>query len=264
MRGSHERARSKNNRIFRAPWSGPPHRRPEVPSPQVPEHPSEGRTEVQDRARETRKVLLKSAAHLFIERGYAGTSVNDISDHSGKTSGAIYFHYSSKEKLALAVIREQFATWPQFAAPYAAPGIPPLEKLVILSFGVARFLSEDVVARAGARLWAERHAIKAAVPTPFGAWALAVTRLLAQARTRGELAAEVEPSTAAVSLVYSFFGLCTLADEMPGGRNWRDRLDQWWLLMLTSLQADPEPAALLARARVRIPASPEDTAPRHV
>lgn len=215
---------------------------------------------MQDRARTTRKVLLESAAHLFVERGYSGTSVNDISDHSGRTSGAIYFHYSSKEKLALAVVREQFATWPQLAAAYARPGIPPLEKLVGLSFRVAESLSEDVVARAGARLWAERRTIEADVPTPFDAWSVAATRLLAQARTRGELAEGVEPSAAAVTLVCAFFGLCTLTDEMPGGRNWRERLDQWWMLVLRFLQANPDPAALLARARGRIAARQEDPA----
>ncbi|MFJ2706567.1 ScbR family autoregulator-binding transcription factor [Streptomyces sp. NPDC087428] len=211
---------------------------------------------MQDRAHATRKALLESAAHLFVERGYAGTSVNDISDHSGKTSGAIYFHYSSKEQLALAVVREQFSTWPQLAAPYASPDMPPLEKLIVLSFGIARSLNEDVVARAGARLWAERRGIEAAVPTPFDAWALSVTRLLAEARTRGELAPGVEPSAAAVTLVCAFYGLCTLADDLPGGRDWRERLDHWWLLILKSLQADPDPAALLARARARIPAQP--------
>ncbi|MFC5954807.1 ScbR family autoregulator-binding transcription factor [Streptomyces pratens] len=215
---------------------------------------------MQDRARATRKVLLESAAHLFVERGYAGTSVNDISDHSGRTSGAIYFHYSSKEKLALAVVREQFATWPQLASVYSRPGIPPLEKLVGLSFRVAESLSEDVVARAGARLWAERRTIEADVPTPFDAWSVAATRLLAQARTRGELAEGVEPSAAAVTLVCAFFGLCTLTDEMPGGRNWRERLDQWWTLVLRFLQANPDPAALLARARMRIAARPEGPA----
>ncbi|MFD3734233.1 ScbR family autoregulator-binding transcription factor [Streptomyces sp. NPDC058632] len=218
---------------------------------------------MQDRARATRKVLLESAAHLFVERGYAGTSVNDISDHSGRTSGAIYFHYSSKEKLALAVVREQFATWPQLDAVYARPGVPPLEKLVGLSFRVAQSLSEDVVARAGARLWAERRTIEADVPTPFDAWSVAATRLLAQARTRGELAEGVEPSAAAVTLVCAFFGLCTLTDEMPGGRNWRERLDQWWMLVLRFLQADPDPAALLARARAGMPAQREDPAPCH-
>ncbi|MFS0697927.1 ScbR family autoregulator-binding transcription factor [Streptomyces nitrosporeus] len=214
---------------------------------------------MQDRARATRKMLLESAAHLFVERGYTGTSVNDISDHSGKTSGAIYFHYSSKEKLALAVVREQFATWPQLTARYAAPDVPPLEKLVALSFEVARSLSEDVVARAGARLWAERRTIEAAVPTPFDAWARATTRLLVQARRRGELAEGIEPSATAVTLVCAFFGLCTLADEMPGAPGWGERLDQWWLLTLTSLQATPEPAALLARARV--PARPKEPVP---
>ncbi|WTI84238.1 TetR/AcrR family transcriptional regulator [Streptomyces sp. NBC_00726] len=203
-------------------------------------------------------MLLESAAHLFVERGYAGTSVNDISDHSGKTSGAIYFHYSSKEKLALAVVREQFASWPQLAAAYAAPGVPPLEKLVALSFRVARSLGEDVVARAGARLWAERRTIGAPVPTPFGAWTLACARLLAQARTRGELAAGVEPSAAAVALVCGFFGHCTLTDEMPDRWGRPERLEQWWRLALASLQAEPDPAGLLARARARIPAQADD------
>lgn len=215
---------------------------------------------MQERARATRKVVLESAAHLFVARGYAGTSVNDISDHSGRTSGAIYHHYSSKEKLALAVVREQFATWPELAAAYAAPGVAPLEKLVALSLRVARSLSEDVVARAGARLWAERCAIEAVVPTPFDSWTVAATRLLAQASLRGELADGVEPSAAAEALVCAFFGLCTLTDEMPGGRDWGERLDQWWMLVLRSLQADPgpDPAALLTRARARIPAPSQD------
>lgn len=216
---------------------------------------------MQDRARATRKSLLESAAHLFIEQGYVRTSINDISDRSGRTSGAIYFHYSSKEKLALAVVREQFAAWPQLTARYTAPGVPPLEKLVALSFDIARALREDVIARAGARLWAERRSIDAAVPAPFAAWTIAVTRLLAEARASGELARGIDPSGTATTLVCAFFGLCTLTDEVAGERELGARLEQWWLLVLHALQARPDPAALLARARgsfsangVRVPA----------
>lgn len=79
---------------------------------------------MQDRARATRRYLLEAAAHLFVEQGYARTSINEISELSGRTSGAVYFHYSSKERLALAVVREQFASWPLLADRYAAPGIP--------------------------------------------------------------------------------------------------------------------------------------------
>ncbi|MFF4244857.1 ScbR family autoregulator-binding transcription factor [Streptomyces sp. NPDC001822] len=216
---------------------------------------------MQDRARTTRRVLLESAAHLFLEQGYVGTSVNDISEHSGRTSGAIYFHYSSKEKLALAVVREQFATWPQLVAPYSAPGTPPLEKLVALSFDIARALSEDTVARAGARLWAERRSIDAAVPAPFDAWVPAVTRLLAEAKGRGELAKGIEPSGTAVTLVCAFFGVCALAEDVPGGLDWDDRLRRWWMLMLHALQSDPEPGALLARARTPLPGQRDEPLP---
>ncbi|NEB66371.1 helix-turn-helix transcriptional regulator, partial [Streptomyces fulvissimus] len=67
---------------------------------------------MQERARATRRSLLEAAALLFAEQGYAGTSVNDISARSGRTSGAVYFHYASKEGLALAVVKDRFATWP--------------------------------------------------------------------------------------------------------------------------------------------------------
>ncbi|MFJ2912503.1 ScbR family autoregulator-binding transcription factor [Streptomyces sp. NPDC087228] len=204
---------------------------------------------MQERARATRRSLLEAAARLFVEQGYARTSINEISDLSGRTSGAVYFHYSSKEKLALAVVREQFAAWPLLAARYAAPGIPPLEKLVALSFDIATALRDDVMTRAGARLWAERRTIDADIPTPFAAWTAAVTRLLAEARAKGELAGDVEPSGAATTLVCAFFGLYNLTDELAEHEELTDRVHRWWLLILKALQARPEPAALVARAR---------------
>ncbi|MEU9319723.1 ScbR family autoregulator-binding transcription factor [Streptomyces sp. NPDC048295] len=203
---------------------------------------------MQDRARATRRSLLESAAHLFVEQGYVRTSINEISDLSGRTSGAVYFHYSSKEKLALAVVREQFAAWPLLADRYATPGIPPLEKLVALSFDIAEALCDDVMTRAGARLWAERRTIDIAIPTPFAVWTTAVTRLLAEARADGELADEIQPSSTATTLVCAFFGLYDLTEEMAEREDFSDRLHRWWLLILKALQARPEPAALVARA----------------
>ncbi|WP_255254275.1 TetR/AcrR family transcriptional regulator, partial [Streptomyces albidoflavus] len=125
---------------------------------------------LQERARATRRSLLEAAALLFAEQGYAGTSVNDISARSGRTSGAVYFHYASKEGLALAVVQHHFATWPGLAARYTDRAEPPLEKLVALSFDIAHALAEDPLARAGARLWAERDTIDAPLPDPFALW----------------------------------------------------------------------------------------------
>lgn len=207
---------------------------------------------LQERARATRRSLLEAAACLFAEQGYAGTSVNDVSARSGRTSGSVYFHYASKEGLALAVVRDRFASWPGLVARYANPAVPPLERLVVLSYEVARALAEDTVTRAGARLWAERDVIEAPLPDPFALWTAAATRLLAQARTAGHLAHGVRPAPTARALVRAFFGLCTLTEALEGPETITHRLTDWWHLTLPSLQRGADPAETVERALAQV------------
>jgi AcrR family transcriptional regulator len=202
---------------------------------------------VQDRAEETRKAVLLAAAHLFFERGYVATSISDISERSGRTSGAVYFHYTNKEQLALAVVKAHFAAWPAMIARHEAASEPALEKLVALSFTVARAFRDDVLVRAGARLWAERRAIDVEMPPPFVDWIATVERMLTRARAEGHLAAGAEPSRDAPTLVAAFFGLHTLSDVLDDRLLIEDRLSNLWLLLLPGLQAIPAPRALLAR-----------------
>jgi AcrR family transcriptional regulator len=196
---------------------------------------------LQERARATRRALLEAAASLFAERGYAGTSVNDISTRSGRTSGSVYFHYASKEGIALAVVQDRFATWPTLAARYADEAVPPLQRLVVLSYDVAHALAGDTVTRAGARLWAERDTIKATIPDPFALWTAAATRLLAQARTTGHLSQHLRPAPTARTLVRTFFGFCSVTEALEGTAIISDRLADWWRLTLPSLQPGPPP-----------------------
>ncbi|MEU4152820.1 ScbR family autoregulator-binding transcription factor [Streptomyces sp. NPDC026659] len=191
---------------------------------------------LQERARATRRSLLEAAAGLFAERGYAGTSVNDISARSGRTSGSIYFHYASKEGIALAVVQDRFANWPELAPRYTDEAVPPMDRLVALSYDIAQSLAEDPVTRAGARLWAERDTINVTLPDPFGLWTAAVTRLLAQARVTGDLAAHVRPARAARALVRAFFGLCSLTEAIEGAATVNDRVADWWQLTLPALR----------------------------
>jgi TetR/AcrR family transcriptional regulator, transcriptional repressor for nem operon len=50
----------------------------------------------------TRQYIIEQAAHLFNQRGYAGTSLQDIMAATGLTKGGIYGHFESKEEIALA------------------------------------------------------------------------------------------------------------------------------------------------------------------
>jgi AcrR family transcriptional regulator len=207
---------------------------------------------LQERARATRRSLLEAAAWLFAEKGYAATSVNDVSARCGRTSGSVYFHYASKERLALAVVRDRFATWPDLAARYANAAVPPLERLVALSYEIALALAEDTLTRAGARLWTERDVIDTPLPDPFGLWNAATTRLLAQARSAGHLVHRVRPAHTARTLVQGFFGLCTLTEALEGPQTVTHRLTDWWHLTLPSLQQGADAAKTVGRARAQV------------
>ncbi|OAA26187.1 transcriptional regulator, tetR family [Frankia sp. EI5c] len=53
---------------------------------------------------DTRTRILAAAVELFVERGYAGTSVRDIAERLGVTKAALYYHFSSKEMILEALI----------------------------------------------------------------------------------------------------------------------------------------------------------------
>ncbi len=59
------------------------------------------------KARATRARLIETAAEAFVEDGYGATSVRDIGERSGMTSGAIYGHFSSKATLLGEAVKQR-------------------------------------------------------------------------------------------------------------------------------------------------------------
>ncbi len=57
------------------------------------------------KARATRARLIETAADAFVDDGYGATSVRDIADRAGLTSGAIYGHFSNKANLLGEAVR---------------------------------------------------------------------------------------------------------------------------------------------------------------
>lgn len=58
----------------------------------------------EERRNETRAALLDAGATLFAERGIAGASVDAIAAAAGRTSGALYDHFGSKDGLLFALL----------------------------------------------------------------------------------------------------------------------------------------------------------------
>lgn len=56
----------------------------------------------------TRERVLTEAADLFYERGFAGTSMRDISERTDLTKSALYYHFASKDALLDALLEPLF------------------------------------------------------------------------------------------------------------------------------------------------------------
>ena len=55
------------------------------------------------KAERTRQFIVETTAGIFNKKGYAGTSLSDLTEATGLTKGSIYGNFKSKEEVAIAV-----------------------------------------------------------------------------------------------------------------------------------------------------------------
>ncbi len=59
------------------------------------------------KTRQTRSLLLQAAETIFVRDGYEGAELGEIAALAGRTKGAIYAQFKSKENIFLALIEER-------------------------------------------------------------------------------------------------------------------------------------------------------------
>ncbi|MCC7464988.1 MAG: TetR/AcrR family transcriptional regulator [Saprospiraceae bacterium] len=60
------------------------------------------------KAERTRQYIVEKTAPVFNERGYAGTSINDLTEATGLSKGSIYGNFENKDEVALAAFDYNF------------------------------------------------------------------------------------------------------------------------------------------------------------
>jgi AcrR family transcriptional regulator len=80
-----------------------------------PATPSGRRAPKGDKRQRTRAALLEAARELVRERGYEGTTLRDVAERAGMTSGAIYGNFKNRDDLFLAL---GLTYWPPIVPRY--------------------------------------------------------------------------------------------------------------------------------------------------
>jgi AcrR family transcriptional regulator len=182
---------------------------------------------VTDRGSETRRRILEVAAEAFAERGYTGTSLSDVLKASGVTKGGFYFHFPSKEALALAALRHKQEQWT--GAVMAAMLRHPrgVDQLAAMVDALCDQHEQDPACRAISRLSCElgdeHPELRPELRTQLTTWMDLVAALIRRGQDEGDIRPEVEPEVAAEVAVESFIGLETVAEVLTGRADLRRR-----------------------------------------
>jgi AcrR family transcriptional regulator len=109
---------------------------------------------------DTRERILNAALFLFVERGYAGTSVADLAKRLGMTKAALYYHFPAKADILSALVSTPLA---EFEALAATASTRPTDQLL----GEISDITAEMYAVS--RLLGDDPSVRAALPTPRSA-----------------------------------------------------------------------------------------------
>ncbi|MER6570309.1 ScbR family autoregulator-binding transcription factor [Streptomyces sp. NPDC001093] len=189
----------------------------------------------QERAVRTRRAVIQAAAEVFAERGYAAATIAEILDRAGVTKGALYFHFDSKEALARGVIEAQISdgAW--------APRELKLQEWVDVGMVLAHQIPRDVILLAGIRLSADLQG-RRMFGSAWPAWIELSTKLLAEAKERGEVLPHVLPAETAECFLGAWIGTQMFSEAST---DWSDLSERVSVLFNHMLPAIATPAALI-------------------
>lgn len=212
------------------------------------------------RGQRTRRLLLDTAARLFAEHGYAGTSTSEILRAAELTKGSLYHFFPSKQALARAVIEDRQVRWRQLLAEVARQHPGAIEQLLVLSERVAELYRTDRAAVAVARLSAELRETDPTAPRPYTGWLTIVTELFTRAQHDGEVTDVLPAHTLAEVFVAAFVGAESLSGALADRADLPARVRDVWALLLPGLRLGP---TKLTRSPAGLPVDQRTHQPHH-
>jgi len=197
----------------------------------------------------TRASILQTAAEVFAERGYADTTLSELIARSGLTKGAFYFHFSSKEQLAFAVLEEKQRQWLEFVSRRVLDKPRAIDQLRALGPALIRLHREDPGAYSASRLSRDlgrMPELAGSVRAQMRGWIELVAGIIGRAQQEGDLRSELDATALATILVAATDGLKDLSDILDppsrARRGFEQRMQRLIEIVEALISRDEDPA----------------------
>jgi AcrR family transcriptional regulator len=206
----------------------------------------------QPRAEQTRALIIEAAARAFARAGYDAVSLNDLVTATGMSKGAFYFHFSSKEEVALAAFRaKQAELIGQLAADSDAESSVVGEIRRILRLR-AQLVTGDPSLRCVIRLGSDLSSRSGPDSEYASFQELAVgmmADLIGRGIRSGELRSQLDPRAAARAIFAWIVGMDSLSLLESDAQDLPERTEEILELLLPALTACPPQEGPAGRRR---------------
>lgn len=190
----------------------------------------------QPRAVATRAAIVRGAAKAFVRLGYAAASLTAIGKETRISNGALYFHFETREAVAVAVLEEYQAIVREMVAAETARGRSALESLIGISFSFTKLIQRNVVVQAGLVLSTERSNLPtSASKQAYDTWITQITLAVTLGQRQGDVRNDVDARQLGELLSAAFTGIQMMSAAISNHRDLVERVRTSWLLLLPSV-----------------------------
>ena len=192
-----------------------------------------------DRGGATRRHILDVAGAAFAGHGYRGISLNDIVRDSGLTKGAFYFHFPSKEALAVAVFQDKQELWLGRTLEAITGKVRAIDQLEAMLDAGCDLCETDASARVVGRLCFELSSEDHLLPLMadhLDKWFEVTAHVIRQAQEQGDVKPDLDARQLAETIVAAFIGIEQISDELSRLSDFRRRIEGLRVLTLAALR----------------------------
>jgi AcrR family transcriptional regulator len=192
------------------------------------------------KAEKTKQFIIEQTAPIFNKKGYAGTSLHDITQATGLTKGSIYGNFGGKDEVALAVFDYNLKKVTNIFESEMSKCTTTREKLMVYVKVYSEF--QDFAFPAGGCPM-QNTAIEADDTHPqlkkkalnaILTWKKAITNIIEQGTKNKEIREDVHAEQIALTMIATIEGMTMIAN-LTGKANYRKLIIQSIEKMVTDL-----------------------------
>jgi len=151
--------------------------------------------------------ILQQAMRLFLEKGYHGTSIDEITQAAELTKGALYWHFRSKQDLLQRIIKEHEMRFLdeliQVVGEVQGGTLDKFEKYIRFNSAFAYYNRELCVSftTLAAELVGAHHQIEPEIRRIYKKYQTFLSKLIHQGKKEKIFKKELDPDLAALSII---------------------------------------------------------------